>query len=591
MSYRQRIQRDRERLAHDPPAKALLDCLEQHLFDPDLDVTYLGQTCKAPREVRDRLAKAVGMPLKAYINELRMMAAARLVLDTDLQVPQIGRRVGIPVVRSFNRTFSRVRGTTPSKMRKVARAAKTEPAPEAASDDGDDSLTTRARAARLRRQAVLGLLDGRRTAERRRQLRRRYPSLEEPVTPTSRAAEEDPSVILLGTGDHLEEVAADAVYWRILSLPTAAEVRHAFLNVLRIGNSVGFKHLHLINAQLAPGNRDLALWLGEVVVQVLEANSEILGDETADWRALSWAYLGRIRVLAGEPGGADQALIFAAAEERDAGRPLAPWAEAEIRRVEGMLRMRQRRDREAVGALDRAVALSRRLERLDPDRAGCVLERLELASLLGQAEAGLELAAELEALVDHRAGRDGDHNALWRGFVAFHRAKAHAAAGDDRRAAGHLDATDACLGTGGCAGLAVDLAVLGTFVVRERARLAGRAGRLDEYERQLRSAARRFDELGASVWAAAMEAEQAAVCALLGRRAEARELAARAAAFLEDLPFHREAWTAARKLRALADGDRGTGTPGELLDALRRGLDRVVWEITAVEAAAVEAAS
>ena len=84
MSLGQRIHRDAQRVAGDPEVSALLGCLIEHLFDPRLDTTtFLAKVCGASRQVRDRLAAAVG-PLKGYVTELRMAEAARLVRETEL---------------------------------------------------------------------------------------------------------------------------------------------------------------------------------------------------------------------------------------------------------------------------------------------------------------------------------------------------------------------------------------------------------------------------------------------------------------------------------------------------------------------------
>ncbi len=53
-----------------------------------------------------------------------------------------------------------------------------------------------------------------------------------------------------------------------------------------------------------------------------------------------------------------------------------------------MIKKQQRRYPEAVVAMDRALELGQQLDRLDPDRRHAVLERLELASTLGDAAAG-----------------------------------------------------------------------------------------------------------------------------------------------------------------------------------------------------------
>ncbi len=131
------------------------------------------------------------------------------------------------------------------------------------------------------------------------------------------------------------------------------------------------------------------------------------------------------------------------------------------------------------------------------------------------------------------------------------------------------------------------LGILFTQVIHELARVASGDDRLEEVEWFLRHATDRYRHFEIPMLEAAVEAELAAVCALRGRRAEARRLATAAADFLDHLPsLHREAWQAARRLRALANG--GAAASGaelwELLAELRRDLDLAALEITGLQA-------
>ncbi len=49
MNLKQRIRRDARLVAGDREASALLACLVEHLFDPDLDAGYLAKVCGAGR--------------------------------------------------------------------------------------------------------------------------------------------------------------------------------------------------------------------------------------------------------------------------------------------------------------------------------------------------------------------------------------------------------------------------------------------------------------------------------------------------------------------------------------------------------------
>ena len=597
MDVGRRIRRDARMLSSDPEAAALLECLAEHLFDPDLDTTLMGRVCSAPRPVRDRLAARIG-PLKDYVTELRMTEAARLVRETDLPIREIGPRVGYRVARTFRRAFHLAHGVNPSDMRRPTRITMPDPTPRAPDSPAeepapldDEHLTPRALAARIRRQASLGLLDSRRAAELRFKLRRHHPRLEEAIPPTEEIAP-DPQqhpVLLTPTGDALEEIAADAVFRQWLTLPDA-DLRFALLEGVQLGNVHAFYRLRRACTGLIQEDPERALMLAELTVQLIEPHRQLMGDEADDWKAFAWAFLGRIQAHTGHDAGADQSLGFAAAEV-GGEEGLKPWVEIEIRQVEGVLRKNQRRYDAAEHALDRAVELGRQLPSCHPDRWHTLLQRLELASALKDAETGFALARELEALVEICVEPDkvGD---LWRGFVAYHRAKAHTVEGDDRRAAVSLRQAEQHVAIDLSAPdrsfrSAQELGILGAFVIHDLARIAARDDRLTDGESLLRTAVERYRRLEIPIFEAAAECELAVVCALRGQWTEARHLAATTAVFLDGLPFHREAWNVARELRELATpgSEAAAGDLEDFLTRIQHDLDLVAWEIAGSRAA------
>ncbi len=626
MDFEQRLQRDARRVAGDPEVAAFHQCLGEHLFDPALDAGFMARVCGAPRPVRDRLAAKVG-PLKGYVTELRMAEAARRVRETSESVAEIGKGVGYLVVRTFRRAFLKAHGVLPNEMRRRAReggagaeaaerqgqdaaGAALSAAEDAGSSAGaepkiedDEPLSPRGLASRIRLRRCLGLLDPRRAAELRLRLRRRHPGLDEteaappsagprqaappdtepPPTGESPRGEEHP-VLLTPTGDWLEEITSASAYGEILDLPEEDQ-RFALLDGLRLGNVAAFYQLFRFCRELVQWNDERASSLARLAVELVEPHREIMGEEGDAWKALAWVLLGEVQALAGDSGDADQALAFAVSEAGDEDA-LPPWVEIELRRVEGMIRQRQRRHGEAVRARDRAVELGRALETHHPSRRQTVFERLELASTLGDAEAGFALIQELEELLDATFG-DGDRPTSWQGRILLHGARAHAAAGSDccaerclRQAMKDITADPRC-------DTAPRLGILFTFVIHELARVLSRGDRLEDCESMLRHSVERYRWLEIPVLEATAEAELAAVCALRGRRAEARQLAASAADFLDDLPpLHREAWQAARRLRTLANGGTAAteGELKELLADLQRQLDLASWEITGAQA-------
>ncbi len=242
MNLKQRIRGDARRVAGDAEAAALLACLVEHLFDPDLDAHFLARACGATRESRARLAAVVG-PLKRYATELRMIEAAELVRDTKLTIAEIGERLGYRVVKTFRRAFVKSHQIRPNEMRRRARAERAEANRAEATGDGapdpvaaaasaleeaaaGERRTPRARAVGRRRRAVVGLLDARGAGELRCELRRRYPALEkaaaaarEDAPGPEAAPREELPMVLMAAGQRRERMAAGAVFDRILALP------------------------------------------------------------------------------------------------------------------------------------------------------------------------------------------------------------------------------------------------------------------------------------------------------------------------------------------------------------------------------------
>jgi len=63
-----------------------------------------------------------GKPFVTYVAEVRIGHACRLLLEEDLGVSEIAYRVGFNNIANFNRHFLKLKGTTPSAFRKLARS-------------------------------------------------------------------------------------------------------------------------------------------------------------------------------------------------------------------------------------------------------------------------------------------------------------------------------------------------------------------------------------------------------------------------------------------------------------------------------------
>ncbi len=62
--------------------------------------------------------RATGRTITAYLNELRVGAAAQLLINTDESILEIAFRVGFGNYSNFNRQFKRIKGFGPRMLRR-----------------------------------------------------------------------------------------------------------------------------------------------------------------------------------------------------------------------------------------------------------------------------------------------------------------------------------------------------------------------------------------------------------------------------------------------------------------------------------------
>ena len=63
--------------------------------------------------------KVTGRNFKEYIDFVRVCEAEKLLLSKDMNITQIAYQVGYNNVSSFNRVYKRIRGYSPSKIKKA----------------------------------------------------------------------------------------------------------------------------------------------------------------------------------------------------------------------------------------------------------------------------------------------------------------------------------------------------------------------------------------------------------------------------------------------------------------------------------------
>jgi len=74
-----------------------------------------------PAHLTTTVRRKTGRTVQEWIAERRMAQARRLLVETDLTVEDIGRRVGYADPGYFVRSFRRAHGTTPLRWRRAGR--------------------------------------------------------------------------------------------------------------------------------------------------------------------------------------------------------------------------------------------------------------------------------------------------------------------------------------------------------------------------------------------------------------------------------------------------------------------------------------
>jgi AraC-like DNA-binding protein len=115
-----RIREDQKRASD--RLRPLLHYMEEHLFDPTLNVNQVKLACK----VRDNsivilFHAEVGQPPKTYLTNLRLGTAAILLRDTELKIWRISDMVGYSAIGVFSKAFQRWSGLRPQYYRAESR--------------------------------------------------------------------------------------------------------------------------------------------------------------------------------------------------------------------------------------------------------------------------------------------------------------------------------------------------------------------------------------------------------------------------------------------------------------------------------------
>ncbi len=102
--------------------KAVLEQIHRH-YDEPLSQSALARRHHLSASGFSRcFRRAIGKTFVAYVSDLRLSAACRLLLETEATVADIAFRVGFGNLSNFNRCFRGARGVTPRDFRRQASA-------------------------------------------------------------------------------------------------------------------------------------------------------------------------------------------------------------------------------------------------------------------------------------------------------------------------------------------------------------------------------------------------------------------------------------------------------------------------------------
>ncbi|MEM9643647.1 MAG: AraC family transcriptional regulator, partial [Planctomycetota bacterium] len=94
--------------------QVICDHISGHLADPELSHKELAALAEMNASAFSRFFKqSTGRTVSAYINELRIGLASRLLIDTDDSIVAVSQQAGFSNLSNFNRRFRQLRQMTP----------------------------------------------------------------------------------------------------------------------------------------------------------------------------------------------------------------------------------------------------------------------------------------------------------------------------------------------------------------------------------------------------------------------------------------------------------------------------------------------
>lgn len=106
--------------ALDPRLAELLEWTRLHALEPHITVERIAESMGYNKDYLSRMfKKRFGSGLLAYIHQIRLDEAKKLLSETGLHVKEIAVRVGIEDEKQFSKWFKRMNGVTPTSYRQA----------------------------------------------------------------------------------------------------------------------------------------------------------------------------------------------------------------------------------------------------------------------------------------------------------------------------------------------------------------------------------------------------------------------------------------------------------------------------------------
>ena len=104
-----------------PTMRTIIDYCSKN-YTEDLSLEVLSRELHMSKYYISHLfGKEFNMKFNDYVNSLRIMAASRLLCDTDKNITKISEEVGFATARTFNRAFNKLHNVSPTEYRNFAR--------------------------------------------------------------------------------------------------------------------------------------------------------------------------------------------------------------------------------------------------------------------------------------------------------------------------------------------------------------------------------------------------------------------------------------------------------------------------------------